>query len=262
MKETNKFLEAIHETPSLVIPEGVNYGEMIGRAEDDFKGKLYEQIRDDVKVVTIFTQCDLSAEEISRKFQSVAKVEIDKQVKKLQKAHGEELEKLKKMIADSLTGKRLQDLVARLKAEGWILMLNGTGTLCYKHYPSGFPVVLEKFDDGRQFEYEKPICYIAGIYVDLNYTQITSGCVRVVIAEGLHPNVSATGEGCVGDLGGRNGTRARKIDVTDLDNLMGLLKDVELTYQTASGDSPYGGHIGYRDTIPKVEKEKAEVWTA
>lgn len=244
----NEFLTRVSEGDSyeVVIPAGSNFTEQTDVYAKDFMKRLEETESGKTRVVTIVKECEVDIRAQMAAYASRFKSQLAHAVSQMQSKYEDELLRLKQLVRDNMLGKSFKELLQRVSEKGWIIIMQGPKAIAYYQYkPHAFPVVTERFGNGRIVEYEEPICQMASISIDLSYTKLCNEAIKIVCAVNTHPNVDGT-QACSGNLQGR------PLDLSNLDALVDLLDEIRTTYESAHGDSAY--RTDYRSLPMKADK--------
>lgn len=244
----NEFLTRVSEGDSyeVVIPAGSNFTEQTDVYAKDFMKCLEETESGKTRVVTIVKECEVDIRAQMAIYAQRFKAHLAHAVSQMQSKYEDELLRLKQLVRDNMLGKSFKELLQRVSEKGWIIIMQGPKAIAYYQYkPHAFPVVTERFGNGRIVEYEEPICQLASISIDLSYTKLCNEAIKIVCAVNTHPNVDGT-QACSGNLDGR------PVDLSNLDALVDLLDEIKTTYESAHGDSAY--RTDYRSLPMKADK--------
>jgi hypothetical protein len=214
--------------------------------------KLSSTEQEKIKVRTIIMDSRLDFINSAKKLQSVFQTELTTTINKLNEKFNSEIMKIKQLYRKELIGTGLIDLVNDVSEEGWVLVMKENSVNLYKCYNPAYPVNLGFYTSGAIREYEEPVTYLRGIYINILHPKITTGTIYLHTEGGTHPNCASKGFGaaCPGTL------QDREISVTDTDELIGLLHEVSMTYQKMHLDSAY-----YTPTKNYTERNETPQWT-
>ena len=214
--------------------------------------KLSNTEQEKIKIKTIILDSRLDFINSAKKLQSVFQTELTATINKLNEKFNSEVMKIKQLYRKELIGTGLIDLVNDVSEEGWVLVMKQNSVNLYKCYNPAYSVNLGYYSSGSTREYEEPITYLRGIFINILHPKITTGTIYLHTEGGTHPNCASKGFGaaCPGTL------QDREISVTDTEELIGLLHEVSATYERMHLDSAY-----YTPTKNYTERNETPQWT-
>jgi integrase/recombinase XerC len=145
----------------------------------DIQAKLWNTEQDKVKVRTIILDSRLDFVNSAKKLQEVFNTELVKITNQLNEKYNSEVLKIKQLFRKELVGYGLIELVNAVNEFGWVLVMKQNSVNLYKCYNPCYPVSLGYYEDGRIREYENPVTYLRGIYLNILHPKITTGNRKV-----------------------------------------------------------------------------------
>lgn len=217
----------------------------------DLNDRLLKSRQEKVMVKEVVLESEIEFVNSLKQLKSIFKEELKTAIDKVNDLYTSEVLKLEKIYKSEVIGTALLDIVTTISKSGWVLVMKETGVYCYKFYSPPLEVIEGHTEKGVIKEYEEPVCSLRGIYVNILHPQITYGTV-LLACDGQHPNSdkATMGTACVGTF------EERSIPLDNAQELLGLLNEIEATYQIVHLDSCY-----YTPDI-KFQTRKEETWRA
>lgn len=217
----------------------------------DLNDRLLKSRQEKVLVKEVVLESEIEFVNSLKQLKSIFKEELKTAIDKVNDLYQSEVLKLEKIYKSEVIGNALLDIVNKISTAGWILIMKNTGVYAYKYYNPSFEITEGHTEKGIIKDYEEPVCSLRGIYVNILHPRITYGTV-LLACDGQHPNSdkATMGTACVGTF------EERGIPLDNAQELLGLLNEIEATYQIVHLDSCY-----YTPDIP-FKTRKEEVWKA
>jgi hypothetical protein len=218
----------------------------------DLNDRLMKSRQEKVLVKEVVLESEIEFVNSLKQLKSIFKMELKTAIDKVNDLYASEILKLEKIYKSEVIGNALLDIVKTINKSGWILLMKDTGVYCYKYYNPPLEVTEGHTEKGIIKEYEDPVCSLRGIYVNILHPQITYGTI-LLACDGQHPNSdkATMGTACIGTF------EERSIPLDNAQELLGLLNEIEATYQIVHLDSCY-----YTPDIKFITKKREELWKA
>lgn len=199
----------------------------------DLNERLLKSRQEKVLVREVVLESEIEFVNSLKQLKSIFKEELKAAIDKVNDLYQSEVLKLEKVYKSEVIGNALLEIVKTINQAGWILLMKDTGVYCYKYYNPPFEVTEGYTEKGTVKVYEEPVCLLRGIYVNILSPKIMFGTI-ILASEGQHPNCDKpNGYACSGTFEDRN---------IPLDNpleLLGLLNEIQATYEVCHLDSAY-----------------------
>lgn len=190
-------------------------------------------------------QCDITVKEVvieseidfvrsAKQLKSVFDEQLAQAITKVNDLYERELLSLQTAYRKNIFGEKLLELINILNNNEFSLVMMNQRVYAYRYYDPYHEVSKGLFKSGEIYDYDEPVCYLKGVYVNLLHPKVLGGTV-LINTDQRHPNASNAGlsETCVGDL------EDRPIPVNDPPALLELLEDICRLYETCHLDSAY-----------------------
>jgi len=245
-----KRLKSEHSAKREFIPEGLD---KIISKEIKFKDlneKLAKSKQEKVTVKEILLETEVDLVSSLKQLKTVFKEELNAAIYRVNDLYNSELLKLQKIYKSEVIGERLMDIINTISPH-WCLVMKDKSVNAYKYYSPPFEVTEAITDKDLVYVYEKTVCKLKGIYVNILHPKITNGTIYLA-TEGQHPNADAPefGMACDGDFDERD------IPLDDSNKLLSLLNEISAAYEKVHLDSCY-----YTPEI-KFKTKKGQKWKA
>lgn len=201
----------------------------------DLNDKLSKARQEKVKIREVVLETELDFVSSLKQLKSVFKEELKSVVERTNDLYNNELLKLQSVYRGEVIGERLMDIVKKVSAAGWCLLMKDQSVNLCKFYNPPYEVRIGISEDlGEVREYSTAVCELKAIYVNILHTEITSGTIHLSTVN-QHPNNSekSFGVACTGSLG------ERPIPLDNTDKLLELLGEISTTYERIHLDSTY-----------------------
>jgi hypothetical protein len=214
--------------------------------------KLLSAKQEKIKVKEVILESEIDFIASAKKLKNVFENQLYEAIEKVTDIYNRELLNLQSYYRNKLAGEGLMTLIKALNESEYSIVMMNSRIYAYKYYDPFHEVKEGQFQSGVTFVYEKPVCLLKGVYVNLLHPKIINGSI-LISTDSRHPNANASGltEVCVGNL------EDRKIPLENTESLIDLLNSVCSTYEVCHLDSAY--------FIPEHKystKEGALKWTA
>lgn len=212
----------------------------------DLNERFLKSRQEKVFVKEVTLESEIEFVNSLKQLKSIFKEELKTAIDKVNDLYESEVLKLQKIYKSEIIGDTLLDIVKTINKSGWILLMKDTGVYCYKYYNPPFEVREGYTEKGTVKEYEEPVCSLKGIYVNILHPKITYGTI-LLATDGQHINCDRAnlGTACIGTF------EEREIPLDNGNELLGLLNEIQATYEICHLDSAY-----YTPDIPfKTRKE-------
>ena len=200
----------------------------------DLNDRLLKSRQEKVMVKEVVLESEIEFINSVKQLKSIFKQELQTAINKVNDLYQSEVLKLEKIYKSEVIGNALLDIVKTINKSGWILLMKDSGVYCYKFYNPPLEIMEGHTEKGIIKEYDEPVCSLRGIYVNILHPQITYGTV-LLACDGQHPNSdkATMGTACIGTF------EERSIPLDNAQGLLGLLNEIEATYQIVHLDSCY-----------------------
>jgi len=218
----------------------------------DLNERLLKSRQEKVIVKEVTLESEIEFLNSLKQLKSIFKLELKTAIEKVNDIYQSEVLKLQKIYKSEVIGDALLDIVKTISSAGWVLLMKDSGVYAYKFYNPPFEVTEGYTEKGTIKEYEEPVCSLKGIYVNILHPRITYGTI-LLATDGQHINCDRAnlGTACIGTF------EEREIPLDNGAELLGLLNEIQATYEICHLDSAY-----YTPDINfKIRKEET-LWKA
>jgi hypothetical protein len=199
----------------------------------DLNDRLLKSRQEKVLVKEVVLESEIEFVNSLKQLKSIFKEELKTAIDKVNDIYQSEVLKLEKIYKLEVIGNALLDIVKTINKSGWILLMKDSGVYCYKYYNPPFEVTEGYSEKGTVKVYEEPVCSLRGIYVNILNPKIMYGTI-ILATDGQHPNCDKpNGYACSGTFEDRN------IPLDNPQELLGLLNEIQATYEVCHLDSAY-----------------------
>lgn len=218
----------------------------------DLNDRLLKSRQEKVLVKEVVLESEIEFVNSLKQLKSIFKEELKTAIGKVNSLYISESLKLEKIYKSEVIGNALLDIVKTISKAGWLLLMKESGVYAYKFYSPMHEVTEGYTEKGTVKEYEEPVAWLRGIYVNLIHPRITYGTI-LLATEGQHPNAdkASLGVACNGTFEERN------IPLDNSQDLLDLLNEIQTCYEVVHLDSCY-----FTPTQNFKLRKDNEVWKA
>jgi hypothetical protein len=217
----------------------------------DLNERMLKSRQEKVLVKEVTLESEIEFVNSLKQLKSIFKEELKTAIEKVNDLYQSEVLKLQKIYKSEVIGDALLDIVKTISKAGWVLLMKDTGVYAYKFYSPPFEVIEGYTEKGTVKDYEEPVCFLRGIYVNILHPKVTYGTI-LLATENQHPNADKAnlGVACIGTF------EEREIPLDSPHELLDLLNEIQACYEVVHLDSCYF------TPEQNFKLRKEEVWKA